>query len=124
MDLLRPDGSTIALEPFQPVGFAGEAPLSGRLRAGTVRDLNVMVRRGGYLAEMNFLHGPRSAARTIGDGDALLILSLAGRPSVGVDGAPPLDLVTGEILVHEGRGNVEFQLMEGSRAALIQITAR
>ena len=39
-------------------------------------------------AAMDFLRGPRKAVWTIGDEDALLILCLAGRPSVGVNGAP------------------------------------
>src|SRR5512138_2495967 len=106
MALLRPDGSAIALEPFRPVRFAGEEPLSGRLRAGPVRDLNVMVRRGVYAAEMEFLHGPCRAEWTTGIDGALVVLSLAGRPIVGVDDAPPLELLTGEILVQEGKSSI------------------
>jgi len=124
MDLVRADGSTLALEPFQPVSFAGEEALSGRLRGGPVRDLNVMVRRGRYTAEMDFLRGPCNAARTTGAGDCLLILSLAGRPSARVNGAPPLALVTGEILVHQGQGSIEVALADGAQAALIRIDRR
>lgn len=121
MDLVRPDGSAIALEPYRAVGFAGEEPLSGRLRGGPVRDLNAMVRRGHYVAEMDFLRGPRTAAWTIGDGDAFLILGLAGRPSVGVNGAPPLELMTGEILVHAGRAAIDAALAKEDHAAVIRI---
>ncbi|HMA16298.1 MAG TPA: HutD family protein [Kiloniellaceae bacterium] len=124
MDLVRPDGSTISLEPFRPVRFAGEEPLSGRLRAGPVRDLNVMVRRGVFGAAMEFLRGPCRVERTIGDGDALLLLGLAGRPSVGVNAAPPLELATGEMLLYDAQGRFEFQLVDGSRIALIRIEAR
>lgn len=122
MDLVRPDGSAIALEPYRPVGFGGEEPLSGRLRGGPVRDLNVMARRGRYVAEMDFLRGPCNAAWTVGPDDWLLILSLADRPSVRVNGAPPL--AAGETLIHEGSGGVESSLAEGARAAVIAIRRR
>lgn len=124
MDLVAPDGVKTALEPFQPVRFSGDAALNGRLRDGPVRDLNVMVRRGDYGAAMEFLRGPGNAAWTIGAGDCLSILGLAGRPSARVNGAPPLALVTGESLVHQGQGSVEVTLAEGAHAAVIRIDRR
>lgn len=124
MDLVSPDGGTLALEPFQPVRFAGEAPFDGRLRHGPVRDLNVMVKRGEFTAEMKIRHGPHSATMRGGSGGCLLIHSLVGRCTLRVDGGAPIDLKPEECLVHEGEGSLEIQLAEGSRAAAIRIAER
>jgi hypothetical protein len=124
MDLVSPDGATIALEPFQAVRLSGDDPLSGRLRDGPVRDLNVMVLRAHFAADMELWQGPRSATSDVGRQDCLLIHSLAGRCAVRVDGGEPHDLVPGETLVHEGEGRVAWQLADGSRAAVIRITRR
>lgn len=124
MDLISPDGAAIALEPFQAVRISGDDPLSGRLRHGPVRDLNVMVLRAHFAADMDLWQGPRSATSTVGSEDCLLIHSLAGRCAVRVDGGSTHDLMPGEILVHEGEGSLGFQLAEDSRAALIRIRRR
>jgi hypothetical protein len=124
MDLVSPDGATIALEPFQAVRLSGDDPLSGRLRRGPVRDLNVMVLRAHFAADMELWQGPRSATSDVGRHDCLLIHSLAGDCAVRVDGGKPHDLVPGETLVHEGEGRVAWQLADGSRAAVIRITRR
>jgi uncharacterized protein len=121
MDLVSPDGATLALEPFQPARFAGEAPFDGHLRHGPVRDLNVMVRRGAFTAEMEIRHGPDSATMRGDSGGCLLILNLAGRCTLRVDGGAPSDLKPEESLVHEGEGSLEIQLAEDSRAAAIRI---
>jgi uncharacterized protein len=124
MDLVAHDGVRTALEPLQPVRFSGEAAVSGRLRDGPVRDLNVMVQRGDYTAAMEFLRGPCAAAWTTGTDDCLVIHSLAGAESLRVNAAPPLSLAAGETLVHEGRGSVEGALAEGALAAVIRIERR
>ena len=115
MDLVRPDGSTLALEPFRPVSFAGEDPLTGRLRNGPVRDLNVMVRRGAYVAELRFLRGPSSAALESHDGGCAAIFALAGSAD---------ELAPGEALLLDGAGSLDLKLGDGALAALIRIAAR
>ncbi|MGF1591752.1 MAG: HutD family protein [Kiloniellaceae bacterium] len=124
MDLVSPEGATIALEPFQPVRFAGEGPLSGRLRRGPVRDLNVMVRRSLFEAEMEVRHGPHSAVLKGDSRGCLLVHNLAGRCALRVDGGHPHDLMPEESLVHEGEGNLELQLAADGRAAVIRIAHR
>ena len=124
MDLISPDGATVALEPFQAVRISGDEPLSGRLRHGPVRDLNVMVLREHFAADMDLWQGPRSATSDVGSEDCLLIHSLAGRCAVRVDSGKPHDLTPGETLVHEGQGSVGFQLADDSRAAVIRIRRR
>jgi environmental stress-induced protein Ves len=124
MDLVSPDGATIALEPFQAVRLCGDDPLSGRLRRGPVRDLNVMVLRKHFAAEMELWQGPHRATCDAGRHDCLVLHTLAGRCTVQVDGGEPYDLVPGEVLVHEGEGRAECQLADESRAAVIRITPR
>jgi hypothetical protein len=124
MDLLRPDGTILALEPFQPMRFAGEAPFEGRLRDGPVRDLNVMARRGLFAAEMEIREGPCSATVESGSYDSLLVHNLAGRCELRGTGGAAHDLEPGETLVHEGRGSFELEIGNGSRAAVIRISSR
>lgn len=40
------DGALVPLDPGVGVAFSGDAQVSGRLRGGSVRDLNLMARRG------------------------------------------------------------------------------
>jgi hypothetical protein len=124
MDLVSPDGATVALEPFRAVKFSGDDRLSGRLRRGPVRDLNVMVLRKHFAAEMELWQGPHRATCDVGREGCFLLHNLAGRCAVRVDGSEPHDLVPGEVLVREGEGRVACQLADGSRAAVIRITRR
>ncbi|MEQ9607410.1 MAG: HutD family protein [Kiloniellaceae bacterium] len=122
MDLLRPDGSILPLDPLQPVRFAGEEPLTGRLRQGPLRDLNAMVRRGQFTAEMEILQGSSTVSwETAGGGDCLLVLILAGSCAVRLDGGDTHDLAPAEILIHEGRGHHDVRPAADGRAAVIRI---
>jgi len=121
MDLVRPDGSILPLDPLQPVRFAGEEPLFGRLRHGAVRDLNAMVRRGLFSAEMEILQGSSSVSFETGDHDCLLILTLRGSCTVRFDDGETQDLAPAEILIHEGRGHHDVRLAADGGAAVIRI---
>jgi environmental stress-induced protein Ves len=121
MDLLRPDGSRLALELFQPRHFAGEEPFEGRLRDGPVRDLNMMVRRGRFAAEMEIVSGPCDYDAAGAAGGALVILCLAGGCRAEAHGGAPQDLTAEEALIHEGAGRCTLQVAEGGRAALLQV---
>jgi len=121
MDLVRPDGSILPLELLQPVRFAGEEPLFGRLRQGPLRDLNAMVRRGLFSAEMEILQGSSSVSFETGDHDCLLILTLAGPCTVRLDDNETHDLAPAEILIHEGRGHHDVRLAADGGAAVIRI---
>lgn len=123
MDLLRPDGTILALDPFEPVGFAGEEPLHGRLRGGPVRDFNVMVRRGVFSAEMEIFHGQYGATLESGGDGCLLIHSLTGRCALRGTGGETPDLAPGETLVHEGPGRFELEIGKRERTAVIRIRA-
>ena len=111
--------------PFDPRvdELIGEK-LSGRLRDGPVRDLNAMVRRGLFAAEMEILQGSSSVTFETGDRDCLLILTLAGSCTVRLDDSETHDLAPAEILIHDGIGHADVRLAEESRAAVIHITPR
>jgi len=119
MDLVRPDGKLLALEPFQPLRFAGEDPIEGRLRDGPVRDLNVMVRRGQFEAKMEILTGPCDREAAGEAGGALMILNLAGTCRIEVPGGPEQELAPEEALIHEGPGRFTLHIAEGGRAAVL-----
>jgi uncharacterized protein len=125
MDLVAPDGVKTALELFEPVRFSGEAAISGRLRDGPVRDLNVMVQRARFTAEMDIRRGPGDAALRAGGGDdGLVVLDLAGGCGVRLDGGEPYALRPGEALIHQGPGSLDVRLGDGGLAALIRIDRR
>jgi len=124
MDLVRPDGTILALEPLQPVPFAGEEPLDGRLRGAAVRDLNVMVLRAHFSATMDIRRGPHREAASVDRGECLVIHALAGRCSLREDGGEVLELAPSETLVHDGAGHFDLQLADGGRAAVIRIGRR
>lgn len=65
-----------------PFGFPGDAPCAGRLTAGPVANLNVMVRRGAWSAAVAWREGAAPAAAA----DLRLVIAAAG--SVAVDSAP------------------------------------
>lgn len=57
LDLVFAEGDPVRLSPnAAPHGFAGDVACFGRLVAGPVRDLNVMVRRGTGAARVARLH--------------------------------------------------------------------
>jgi environmental stress-induced protein Ves len=124
MDLVRPDGRVVALDPFQPVRFAGEEPLSGRLRRGPVRDLNAMVRRDRFTAEMEIRQGPSAVTDDVSARDCLVVLNLTGSCTVRFDDNETRDLVPAGILIHDGARRVDIRLTENSRAAVIRIGHR
>lgn len=124
MDLVRPDGSILALDLYRPVRFDGEAPLAGRLRRGPVRDLNAMVRRGQFAAEMQILQRLLPVSLETAGSDCLVVLTLSGSCTVRLDDSETHDLAPAEILIHEGHGRVDVRLAADSRAAVIHITPR
>ena len=76
--VLRIDGTRHALEPLQPLAFAGESATVCELPAGPTRDLNVMVRRGRLQARVE-VERLEAAAGVPADGsDPLILVVLAG----------------------------------------------
>jgi len=124
MDLVAPDGTAIALEPFHTARLAGEDPFFGRLRGGPVRDLNIMTRRDHFSATLDLRQGASGAAVEVGGGTCLLVHNLAGRCALRSGGGEIHELAAAETLVHEGDGSFEILLGEDSRAAIVFITPK
>lgn len=55
--ILEVEGRATPLETGAPFAFPGEAAVAARLTAGPIRDLNVMVRRGAWTAEVKAWRG-------------------------------------------------------------------
>ncbi len=49
---------TLAVRPFDPVAFPGDVPVTARLTAGPVRDLNLFFDPVRFLARGGIVHGP------------------------------------------------------------------
>jgi hypothetical protein len=68
---LEIEGRAVRLQPGAPFAFPGEAAVAARLTAGPIRDLNVMVRRGAWMARVEPWRGGPGAAP---DGPTLVVL--------------------------------------------------
>jgi environmental stress-induced protein Ves len=81
MRLVPHDGAPplVLEQPFEPLRFAGDVALDGRLLDGPCRDFNVMTRRGAWRSEVLRLDAAGSAGGT----DAGLVLCCAGRWQAG-----------------------------------------
>lgn len=102
--LLRGAGFTLAGvgEPFDvtarydPVMFAGDAPLACRLHAGPVRDFNLMVRRRLARGELAVVHAEAAIVRPA---RFRLCYAAAGASECLLAGHVPLSLNEGEALL-------------------------
>jgi environmental stress-induced protein Ves len=104
LDLVGLDGTISLRERYAIARFDGGAPISGRLRGGPVRDLNVMVRRDAFAHDADVVR--LSGVRSVGPGAPLLVITLD--ESVRVDGEALAEgeLAIGERLTIEGDGTV------------------
>ena len=65
LDLVFADGETVRLTgASEPYAFAADRPVTGRLVAGPIYDLNVMSRRGGWRHHVSRIAGGMIAAPT------------------------------------------------------------
>jgi environmental stress-induced protein Ves len=67
------DGATHLLEPFAPLRFPGSARTSSRLRGGTTRDLNLMVRASGPSGSIEFVRV--GTEPVVVDGDCVVLVA-------------------------------------------------
>lgn len=125
MELAFADGRVERLEPDLPFAFDGGDRVEGRLRAGPLRDFNVMAVRGRVYATLEILHGPSAQPRPVKLEGVGLIHVLAGsctlqvaRPGAACEAH---QLGTDETLQLNGRGEVSITLPPGARAALVTV---
>ena len=121
MDLVRDNGSTIALDPFQPVAFSGDDILVGHLRDGPVRDLNVMVQRNDFESTLDIQYGPQVYSVEPLIGGTHIFHTLFGHCAVRTTGSESHNLATSDTLILEGQDVTHVQIHEGSRVAAVRI---
>lgn len=90
IDLHTPQGVIAAL-PLRPVAFAGDLPVTGRLKAGPLRDLNVIYDPARVRAGVERLDGPMDLAAA---GEAGFLV-LGGEVAAEGQGVPPGACVLG-----------------------------
>ncbi len=129
------DGVEHAMVAGVPFAFPGESATYGRLRGGPVHDLNVMTRRGAWLADVEAmtLEGPDLDGASLG-ATAELPLSLVGATAVVVlvlEGSVAVTQRGGAVLLDgpEGHGvpaelgRCDALLLMGPRAAELTLHA-
>ncbi|MFZ4486522.1 MAG: HutD family protein [Candidatus Nanopelagicales bacterium] len=77
--VLAIDGLRRPLEPFVPVGFAGEADVTCTIPRGPTRDLNVMCRRGVWSGSVDVVDARASLAVESFGGGALFLCAFGCR---------------------------------------------
>jgi environmental stress-induced protein Ves len=120
---LEIDGRTVQVHtPFEPVVFDGAAKTRCTLRAGPVRDLNLMVDRARAHGSLQVVHPDHFRGARI-DAPYLLVHASQGWTRVAMDGVD-VSLAPDEVLrVDDARG-AELALLgleRGARVALILI---
>ncbi|MEQ9491193.1 MAG: HutD family protein [Alphaproteobacteria bacterium] len=120
-DLFHPDGSTIALNPFQPTLIPSDVALWGFLRDEPIVNLNVMTRQGRYTATAEIMDGPQERTVETAPSGVLLVYGLGGKCSLQSDGGDTVAAAEGETLVIEGKGCSGFTLIIEARVANISI---
>lgn len=106
-----PDREVLLDRPWQRVDFAGELPVVGRLLAGPIDDLNVMVQRGAVRCDARLeTRREGGSGRVAGGLGDHLLMALTGSLTVhgGVlgpgDAVRWRDELPGDVLVLDGEG--------------------
>lgn len=104
--VLTVDGTRQPVAQLAPFSFSGDAATDCELKAGAVRDMNVMTRRGRATAQVQIL--PVTAARAVtvacAVGEILLVMAVTGGVTVTTPGTPEAVLGRLDCVRHEGPG--------------------
>ncbi len=119
--VLTIDGRRYALEPHQPLGFAGESFTTCQLPAGPTRDLNVMTRRGRVLASVE--------VRTLAPGgvfpaemaDLLVLVALTGDLAITSSDGEQSSLERHDVL--QSLGGATLTVKGPGTVAVVRLTA-
>lgn len=123
MDLRFDDGSTLALDPEQPVHFDGGANAVGSLRERPVRNFNVMVDRSVLQATLDIVHGATERSLKNHLGELLLIHMLDGHCDVTNADQTTDTLRTNATIIVEGKSAISVNFASASRAAIVHLKA-
>lgn len=84
--LLTVDGTEYPMEKYRPFRFSGDAPASGALPTGDIRDLNVITRAGAYKGYTSIIELSKKRAHPVFAGQFGILLQ--GQASVSPGAAP------------------------------------
>lgn len=113
------DGRLLALGAnAPPIAFAGETPVEARLTQGPIRDLNVMVRRGQWRAEVSWFAGGVLAAPADGP---LMVLVLGDATCSSADSALQLNAL--DMAMLEAGKTATLDLAPEARALNVRLRA-
>ncbi|MCB2094824.1 MAG: HutD family protein [Rhodobacteraceae bacterium] len=96
IDLETPDG-VLAAPPLVPVYFSGDTAVTGRLRNGPIRDLNLIFDAARITATVTTLFGPLTTRETCGTRGDRRIFCVTGAVSANGQDLPPCALAGGDI---------------------------
>ncbi|MFD9075186.1 HutD/Ves family protein [Streptomyces lasiicapitis] len=121
--VLTVDGTQQLVEPLSPFAFSGDAVTDCRLKAGAVRDMNVMTRRGRATAQVRIttLAAARETEMTYVADETLLIMAATEGITVGGPDGRETALGRLDCVRHEGPG--ALTLRGDGAVAEIRITA-
>lgn len=104
--VLTVDGTSQLVEPLSPFAFPGDATTDCLLKAGAVRDMNVMTRRGRATAQVRMVTvvAAQGAEMACADGETLLVM--AATEGISVSGPDGRETALGRLdcVRHEGAG--------------------
>ncbi|MGW7072081.1 HutD/Ves family protein [Streptomyces sp. NPDC054855] len=104
--VLTVDGTSQLVEPLSPFPFPGDATTDCLLKAGAVRDMNVMTRRGHATAEVRMIPvaAAQGAEMVCAEGEILLVMAATEGVTVGVPEGRETLLGRLDCVRHEGAG--------------------
>ena len=119
--VLTIDGRRYALEPHQPLGFAGESCTTCHLPAGPTRDLNVMTRRGRVLASVEVRTLAPEGVFPSGAADPLLLVALTGELAITSSDGEQSSLERHDVL--RSLGGATLTVKGPGTVAVVRLTA-
>ncbi|MGW6024726.1 HutD/Ves family protein [Streptomyces sp. NPDC055099] len=109
--VLTVDGASQLVEPLSPFAFPGDATTDCLLKAGAVRDMNVMTRRGRATAQVRMLTvaAARGAEMVCAEDETLLVMAVTEGISLGAQDGRDIALSRLDCVRHQGAGALSLR---------------
>lgn len=104
--VLTVDGTPQLVEPLRPFAFSGDATTDCLLKAGAVRDMNVMTRRGRATAQVRIISVAAGQGAELACAEGETLLAMAATEGITVGGSDGRETALGRLdcVRHEGAG--------------------
>ncbi|MEV2256047.1 HutD family protein [Streptomyces sp. NPDC050147] len=104
--VLTVDGAPQLVEPLRPFAFSGDATTDCLLKAGAVRDMNVMTRRGRATAQVRIITVAADRLAEVACAAGETLLAMAATEGITVGGPDGRETALGRLdcVRHEGAG--------------------